>query len=269
MSIVKPISICLFLLLLFGGCKKQVNKENELCEQINNIIPTIRIYEEVGQKLFLTDTILDGSFAVLDVNLMLSEESFFSPFKSIEWNVGGNKFYDVPKLRLRFPTGGDAEITVQVKLKYDQELLTCRKDTNTVTVTKNLVVKPISQSRITGSYTGINQGENTPSFTVSIKSEFRSNSFYGYWIKNINKGCYQEPLPPSEEQIKPGVQMIAGYNSATFFESGKNYGCVNVSGSLVMQGNKIIIDYRYANEQEYGTVNNPTYYNKKFIGTKN
>lgn len=256
------------MLVLFSSCKKQVDKETQLCEQISNVIPAIRIYEEVGQKLFLTDTILDGSFAILDASLMLSEESLFSPFKSIEWNVGGNKFYNVPKLRLRFPTGGDVEITVQVKLKYEPELLPCRKDTNTVTVTKILVVKPITQSRIVGSYTGINQGENEPPFTVTIKGENRYNAFYGYWIKNINKGCYQGPVPPSQEEIKPGVKMVAGYNSATFYEPGNNYGCVNVSGSLVLQGNKIIIDYRYANELEYGTISNPTYYYKKFIGTK-
>jgi len=269
MFIVKTISICLIIVLLFVGCKKQINSENALCEKISNIAPSIRVYEEVGEKLFLTDTILDGSFAVLDANLLLDDQSVFSPFKSIEWEVGGNKFYNIPKLRLRFPTGSDAEITVRVKLKYDPELLTCRKDTNTVTVSKNLVVKPITQSRIVGLYSGVNQGENDPQFTVSIKSEYRNNSFYGYWIKNINKGCYQGSIPPSQEEIKPGVQMTAGYNSATFYEAGENYGCVNVSGSLVLQGNKIIIDYRYANELEYGTISNPTYYNKKFIGIKN
>lgn len=269
MSTLRAIFISLLMLATLSGCKKQINKEEALCLQISNIVPAIRIYEEVGQKYFLTDTILDGSFAVLDASLMLSEESFFSPFKSIEWNVGGNKFYNVPKLRLRFPTGGDVEITVQVKLKYEPELLPCRKDTNTVTVTKILVVKPITQSRIVGSYTGINQGENEPPFTVTIKGENRYNAFYGYWIKNINKGCYQGPVPPSQEEIKPGVQMDAGYNSATFYEPGSNYGCVSVSGSLVLQGNKIIIDYRYANELEYGTISNPTYYYKKFIGTKN
>jgi hypothetical protein len=269
MSIIKPISICICIVLLFGGCKKYADKENKLCNRISNIVPDIRIYEEVGQKTFLTDTILDGSLAVLDANLMLDEQSFFSPFTSIEWNVGGNMFYHVPKLRLRFPVGGDAEIPVQVKLKYDPELLPCRKDTHTVTITKMLVVKPITQSRIIGAYTGINQGENEPPFIVSIKGEYRNNAFYGYWIKNINKGCYQGPIPPSQEEIKPGVQMVAGYNSAIFYESGKNYGCVNVSGSLVLQGNTIIIDYQYANELEYGTSSNPTYYYKKFVGTKN
>lgn len=230
--------------------------------------PTVRIYEEVENKLFLTDTILDGSFAVLDVNLLLEGENTYNPFKSIEWEIGTLKFSGTAKVRQRFAVGGEAEIIIRVVLKYNPEQVPCRTDTLPIIITKKLVVKPFNASRIVGSYSGINQGENEPFFTVSIKDEYRNNAFYGYWIKNINKGCYQGIIPPSQELIKPGVQMVAGYIGATFREPGENYGCINVSGSLVLQGNKIIIDYRYANELEYGTINNPTYYNKKFIGIK-
>lgn len=269
MSFLKSISAFLIVLMLFPACKKQINKENELCQQINNIIPVVRIYEEVEDKVFLTDTILDGSFAVLDVNLQLDGENAYNPFKSIEWEIGSLKFSGTPKIRQRFSVGSEAEIIIRVSLKYNLALLPCRTDTSTLLITKKLVVKPINASRIVGTYSGINQGENAPPFIVSIKDEYRNNAFYGYWIKNINKGCYQGVIPPSQELIKPGVQMTAGYIGATFREAGENYGCINVSGSLILEGNKITIDYRYANELEYGTISNPTYYNKKFIGTKN
>ncbi|TDO28141.1 hypothetical protein [Sediminibacterium goheungense] len=269
MSFLKSISYFLIILIIFPTCKKQVNKENALCEQINSVIPIVRIYEEVEDKLFLTDTILDGSFAVLDVNLLLDGENAYNPFKIIEWEVGNLKFSNTPKIRQRFSVGSVTEITIRVLLKYNLEQLPCRTDTSAIFITKKLVVKPINTSRIIGTYTGTNQGENEPPFTVSIKDEYRNNAFYGYWIKNINKGCYQGLIPSSQELIKPGVQMTAGYIGATFREPGENCGCINVSGSLVLQGNKIIIDYRYANELEYGAINNPTYYNKKFIGFKN
>jgi hypothetical protein len=269
MNFLKSISSLFALLIIFSSCRKQVNKENALCQQINQIVPKVRIYEEVENKLFLTDTILDGSFAVLDVNLLLEGENAYNPFKSIEWEIGSLKFSGSPKVRQRFSIGSEAEIIIRVSLKYNLDLLPCRTDTSTIIITKKLVVKPINASRIVGTYSGINQGENEPPFSVSIKDEYRSNAFYGYWIKNINKGCYQGVIPPSQELIKPGVQMTAGYIGATFREAGENYGCINVSGSLILEGNKIIIDYRYANEFEYGTISNPTYYNKKFIGTKN
>lgn len=269
MRILKTISFVLLLFVIFPACRKQIDKENAFCQEINTIEPKIRIYEEVANQLFLTDTILNGSFAVLDVNLLLEGETTYNPFKSIEWEIGSLKFSSTPKVKQRFSIGNETEITIRVSLKYNLEQVPCRTDTSTVVITKKLVLRPINASRIVGTYSGINQGENEPPFIVSIKDEYRNNAFYGYWIKNINKGCYQGVIPSSQELIKPGVQMTAGYIGATFREAGENYGCINVFGSLVLQGNKIIIDYRYANEFEYGTINNPTYYNKKFIGTKN
>lgn len=265
----KNISFVFFLFIILPACKKQVAKENAFCEEINKMKPTVRIYEEVENKLFLTDTILDGSFAVFDAHLLLDDESTYNPFKSIEWEIGTLKFSGTPKVRQRFVASGEAEIAIRVVLKYHPEQVPCRTDTSSIIITKKLVIKPFNASRIIGTYVGINQGENEPPFIVSIKDEYRNNTFYGYWIKNINKGCYQGTIPPSQEQIKPGVRMTAGYIGATFREPGENYGCINVSGSLVIQGNKITIDYRYANELEYGTINNPTYYNKKFVGSKN
>ncbi len=269
MHILKITSFILLLFIISPACKKQVDKEDAFCQEINAIEAKIRIYEEVENKLFLTDTILDGSVAVLDVNLLLEGENSYNPFKSIEWEIGSLKFSGTPKVRQRFSIGSETEVTIRVLLKYNPEQVPCRTDTSTIVITKKLVLRPSNASRIIGTYSGINQGENEPPFTVSIKDEYRNNTFYGYWIRNINKGCYQGTIPPSQELIKPGVQMTAGYIGATFREPGENYGCINVLGSLILQGNKIIIDYRYANELEYGTINNPTYYDKKFIGTKN
>ena len=250
--------LSLLVFMTFMSCKKNNTVAENPCSNQVPFKADFTMLEKVGDSSYSTDTALAPGYISFKAK---------GTYDSVKWTIGGpqNTFTN-KDVRLYFDQPqGKIDVTF---IGYKRPNLTCfPNEKSSDTITKSLVVAAKNRDvPFVGHYVGYNTDNPTDTFSVWIKYH---NSNWGYFVKNIPKGCpgYTNPSDGGYP-LNVGLEVAVGYKLFQFGRGSMSCNTVYGYGALSKLNDTLSIQYLFYPRTGTGAFDFGPQTKKTFIGVR-
>lgn len=249
--------VALFLILFVSSCRRNPPEvPANPCKDKTSFKAAFTIEEKVGDTSFVADKALAPGYVFFKAQ---------GTYDSVRWYIGGaqNTSTNTSHVLYFQNPEGPVDVTFIGYKKPDTQCFPNDKASDTVRKTVTILPRDGSAA-IVGKFHGYNQ--SNPSDTFSVTISYYDN-VWGYFIKNLPKGCpgYTTGSESSPKNI--GLSIIAGHSA---FQINQNsVVCATVNGYGKLKGKDTLeisysaVPFTSTNPYTYGQRTN-----FKFIGIR-
>lgn len=248
----------LFIVLVSGSCRRNPPEPQlDPCKDKTPFRAAFTVEEKVGDTSFVSDKALAPGYVFFKAQGI---------YDSVRWFIGGQQNTSTNRNHVLYFQNpeGPVEVTFIGYKKPDTQCFPNDKATDTVRKTVTILPRDGSAA-IVGRFQGYN--ESNPADTFSVTISYYDN-VWGYFIKNLPKGCPGYTTGSESAPKNIGLTVIAGYSG--FQIDAGSTACSIVKGfGKISSSDSIVVNYTYYPQL---STNPYTYANsaksEKFIGIR-